>query len=96
MNTPIDKLITEYEEEDYDFDNLPKLINNAYRYVDTMEDSQVRCFLYKLAQKLEERLSMADMLDPKLPPLDMKLEIPNTASKNNNDKEMHNKNPRRS
>lgn len=51
MNTKIKELLKEYE-MDGDF-NYTRYINASYHYVNTMQDSQVRCLLYVLAKELE-------------------------------------------
>ena len=62
MNTPINDLIKEYEMEfdGYDYSDITKVIVAAQRYVRTMEDSQVRCLLYILAQHAEDQLTLKD------------------------------------
>lgn len=51
MNTKIKELLEEYEMDgEFDYD---RYINASYRYVNTMQDSQVRCLLYVLAKELE-------------------------------------------
>jgi hypothetical protein len=52
-DTPIEELLSEYEREGCDHDNIEWLINSALRYVDTMPDSQVRCLLYSLATHIK-------------------------------------------
>jgi hypothetical protein len=51
MNTPIEKLLEQYEAECVDHSNIPGIARIALRYVETMEDSQVRCLLYVLAKQ---------------------------------------------
>ena len=60
MNTPIDELIKEYEMEfdRYDYSNISKVIVAAQRYVNTMEDSQVRCLLHILAQHVDDQFAL--------------------------------------
>ena len=53
-NTPIEELIKQYEEEQCDFNNVDFLIKAGLKYADTMEDCQVRCLLYAMANKLKE------------------------------------------
>ena len=48
-NTPIKELIAEYQAEQCDFQDLNWVAQAAARYVETMEDSQVRCLLHTLA-----------------------------------------------
>lgn len=48
-NKPIQDLIKEYENENSDFNDLNWVSKSALRYVDSLPDSQVRCFLYILA-----------------------------------------------
>ena len=77
MNTPIEQLIKQYEEEECNFDNIEWVKKLARLYVLRMEDSQVRCILHALVEhidnmnvdvQLQQRLSklMADM--ESLPP----------------------------
>lgn len=49
-NTPIEVLISQYEEECCDFDDIEWVKKTALRYVSTMEDCQIRCLLYTLAK----------------------------------------------
>lgn len=49
-NTPITQLIAEYEAENCDFKDLDWVAHAAARYVNSMEDCQVRCLLHTLAQ----------------------------------------------
>lgn len=51
MNTPIKELLKDYEMDHVADDRLESM---AYRYIDTMGDSQVRCILYILLQKFIE------------------------------------------
>lgn len=67
-NTPIDQLIAEYEAENCDFGNLDWLVRASYRYMDTMQDSQVRCLLYALAKWAEKSLPIDLLADESLDP----------------------------
>lgn len=49
-NTPIEELLAEYEAELCDHSNIEWVKRAALRYVETMQDSQVRCLLYTLAK----------------------------------------------
>jgi hypothetical protein len=51
-NKPIEKLLSEYASECCDFNNIEWVVSASQRYVQTMPDSQVRCFLYILAKAL--------------------------------------------
>lgn len=51
MNTPIKDLLKQYDMEKV---TNKRLIEASLRYVDTMGDSQVRCLLYVLVDKLIE------------------------------------------
>jgi len=52
-NTNIDDLIKQYEEEYCDFSDMTWVKSVSLRIVRTMEDSQVRCLLYVLAQNVK-------------------------------------------
>ena len=56
-NDPIDELMAEYEAECCDHNDVPWLVRASYRYVDSMQDSQVRCLLYAMARKLDTVVS---------------------------------------
>ena len=55
-NTPIEKLIAEYEAECCDFSDVEFLVRASYRYVQTMEDCQVRCLLHSLAKMVDQHI----------------------------------------
>lgn len=48
-NTPIGELLSQYTEENCNFDDIDWVVSAAVRYVNTMPDSQVRCLLHLLA-----------------------------------------------
>jgi len=48
-NSPIEKLIADFEQDGFDFSNIDLVRVTALRYVETMKDSQVRTLLYVLA-----------------------------------------------
>lgn len=56
-NTPIEDLLRQYEAECCDHSNLEWVVKAAGRYVETMEDCQVRCLLHVLAREVEKTLS---------------------------------------
>ena len=51
-NTPIEALIAQYEAEECRFDDSASMALDAFRYVETLPDSHVRCLLYRMAQRL--------------------------------------------
>ena len=53
-NTDIDDLIKQYEEEYCDFSDMDWVKSVSLRIVRTMEDSQIRCLLYVLAQNVSD------------------------------------------
>lgn len=55
MNSPIEKLLAEYEAEYCDHSNMAWVSRAALRYVSTMKDSQVRCLLYVLAMHVRKQ-----------------------------------------
>lgn len=63
-NKPIEDLIKEYEEELCNFSNIDFLIKASRKYVDTMEDCQVRCLLHAMANELDKH-NMRERLDKK-------------------------------
>lgn len=58
-NTDIQTLINEYEAELCDHSNMEWVSRAALRYVDTMDDCQVRCLLYVLAMHVRSQLPNA-------------------------------------
>lgn len=52
-NTPIEQLVARYEAEECDHNNVGWLIKASRRYVETMDDCQVRCLLHAMANHLE-------------------------------------------
>ena len=60
-NTPIEQLMAQYEHDGVDHNNVQFLIGAAYRYVQTMEDCQVRCLLHAMAKKLENWYDTGDI-----------------------------------
>jgi hypothetical protein len=52
----IKDLIAEYEQEGCDFSDMSWVISTANRYVETMEDSQVKCLMYVLAENAAKKL----------------------------------------
>jgi hypothetical protein len=57
--TPIEELMDEYRADGFDFDNIESVKRAALRYVDTMQDSQVRTLLYTLASDKTEQVPNA-------------------------------------
>lgn len=55
-NSPIEKLIAEYEAENCNFKNLDWVIEAAEIYALKMDDCQVRCLLYTLAQAAKKHI----------------------------------------
>ena len=53
-NTPIEKLLHEYEQDGCNHNNIDWVARAALRYVETMEDCQVRCLLYTLANHVRK------------------------------------------
>ena len=53
QNTPLDKLLQEYDENKWGRDPL-KMAKMAIRYAESMEDSQMRCLLASMAYLLIE------------------------------------------
>jgi hypothetical protein len=49
-NTPIEQLLAQYTEEEFDFSDMERVKRTALRYVYTMPDSHVRALLYALAR----------------------------------------------
>lgn len=57
-NIPIEELLAQYEAECCDFRNMNWVAKVSMRYVQTMEDCQVRCLLYALARDYDERIGI--------------------------------------
>lgn len=55
-NTPIEKLMRQYEEECCDFSNLDWVLAVARHSVDAKEDGLSRCIMHALANQLERQL----------------------------------------
>jgi hypothetical protein len=53
LNTPIEELIKGYEDECCNFSDLSWVVESSKRYVETMEDSQVRCLLHELTEAVD-------------------------------------------
>lgn len=55
MNTPINDLISLYESEGCSFDDIDWVVEMSLHLSKSMQDSHVRCFLYVLAKREQER-----------------------------------------
>jgi hypothetical protein len=53
LNTPIEELLKEYKNEGCNFSDLLWVVESSKRYVETMEDSQVRCLLHELTEAVD-------------------------------------------
>ncbi|MBR8028878.1 hypothetical protein KDX27_30195, partial [Burkholderia cenocepacia] len=59
-NSPIEDLLKRYQDDDFDFTDLPRVKKCSLRYVQTMEDCHVRALLYVLASQPEPRAEVTD------------------------------------
>lgn len=55
MNTPISDLISLYELEGCNFDDIDWIVEMSLHLSKSMQDSHVRCFLYVLAKREQDR-----------------------------------------
>ncbi|MGN6661603.1 MAG: Lar family restriction alleviation protein [Achromobacter mucicolens] len=55
QNTPIEKLVAQYEAEECNFNDAQEMAMHALRYAETMPDSHARCLLYKLGQAAQQQ-----------------------------------------
>lgn len=72
-NTPIEKLLAEYEDECCDHSNLTWVKRAALRYVETMQDSQIRCLLYTLANAVDNKRWIP--VTEQMPPMGMPVRV---------------------
>ena len=61
-NIPIEDLLAQYAAEECDHDNLEWVVTTAFRYVESMEDCQVRCLLHLLAVHVHSTPSRNDVI----------------------------------
>lgn len=64
QDLPIEKLIEKYADEGCDFTDIAWVNAASLRYLESMEDSQLKCLIYSLINFQSPRITEQDALEP--------------------------------